>query len=142
MKLTRHAAMLISDAEVIPDDQIVELEQEISDFLWPLLGDFQETYSPFAHRCQNANYEYLYEIDPMGLRDEQAQNYNEYYFEASAIFWLLKNGRITEKAIWAIWIFYFSRDLSPYKDEFHPQLKEILSKVQNAFENSTNETLD
>jgi hypothetical protein len=68
MKVTRHAAMSISDAEVIPDDKNVELEQEISDFPWPLLGDFQQTYSPFTHRCQNAIYEDLYEIDPMGIR--------------------------------------------------------------------------
>ena len=141
MKLTRHAAMSLSDAEAISDDQIVELEQEISDFLWPLIGDFQETYSPFAHRCQKAIYEYLYEIDPMGIRDEEAQNFNEYYFEASAIFWLLMNDRLTEKAIWAIWIFYFSRDLSPYKDEHHPQLKEILLKATDAYKNSTNEPL-
>ena len=141
MKLTRHAAMSTFDINEIPEDKVIELDDEISNYLWPLLGDFQETYSPFAHRCQNAIYEYLYEIDPMGLRHDQEPKINEYYFEASAMFWLLKNDRLTEKAIWAIWIFYFSRDLSPYKDEHHPQLKEILLKATDAYKNSTNEPL-
>ena len=125
----------------VPEDQIIELEDEISDYVWSLLGDFIETYSPFAHRCQATIYKYLYEIDPVGISDEQAQNYNEYYFEASAIFWLLKNDRLTEKAIWALWIFYFDREISPYKDEFHPQLSEIRLMAEEAYANSTNEPL-
>ncbi len=125
----------------VPVDQIIELEDEISDYVWSLLGDFIETYSPFAHRCQATIYKYLYEIDPVGISDEQAQNYNEYYFEASAIFWLLKNDRLTEKAIWALWIFYFDREISPYKDEFHPQLTEIRLMAEEAYSNSTNEPL-
>ena len=125
----------------VPEDQIIELEDEISDYVWSLLGDFIETYSPFAHRCQATIYKYLYEIDPVGISDEQAQNYNEYYFEASAIFWLLKNDRLTEKAIWALWIFYFDREISPYKDEFHPQLTEIRLMAEEAYSNSTNEPL-
>ena len=125
----------------VPEDQIIELEDEISDYVWSLLGDFIETYSPFAHRCQATIYKYLYEIDPVGISDEQAQNYNEYYFEASAIFWLLKNDRLTEKAIWALWIFYFDREISPYKDEFHPQLTEIRLMAEEAYANSTNDPL-
>lgn len=124
--------MSISDAEVIPDDQIVELEQEISDYLWPLIGDFKETYSPFAYRCPTTLYEYFYEIDPIGNRDDEAGNDNEYYFEASAIFWLLKNDRLTEKAIWAIWIFYFDRELSPYKDESTHKSKRSLRKPKRS----------
>jgi hypothetical protein len=141
MKLTRHAAMSLYEIGEVPVDQIIELEDEISDYVWSLLGDFIETYSPFAHRCQATIYKYLYEIDPVGISDEQAQNYNEYYFEASAIFWLLKNDRLTEKAIWALWIFYFDREISPYKDEFHPQLTEIRLMAEEAYSNSTNEPL-
>jgi len=141
MKLTRHTAMSLYEIGEVPEDQIIELEDEISDYVWSLLGDFIETYSPFAHRCQATIYKYLYEIDPVGISDEQAQNYNEYYFEASAIFWLLKNDRLTEKAIWALWIFYFDREISPYKDEFHPQLTEIRLMAEEAYSNSTNEPL-
>jgi len=142
MKLTRHAAMSLYDIGEVPEDQNIELEDEISDYVWSLLGDFKETYSPFAHRCQGAIYKYLYEIDPVGISDEQAENYNEYFFEASAIFWLLKNDRLTEKAIWALWIFYFDRAISPYKDEFHPQLTEIRLMAEDAYKNSTNDPLD
>lgn len=136
MKLTRHAAMSLCDLDEVPEDQIIDLEDELSDFLWTLIGDFKETYSPFAHRCHTALCEYFYEIDPIGIRDNDAENSNEYYFEASAIFWLLKTGRLTDKAIWAIWIFYFNRELSPYKDEFHPQIKEILQKANEIYKHT------
>jgi len=53
MKLTRHAAMSMFDINEIPEDQVIELDDEISDYLWPLLGDFQETYSPFALDSRN-----------------------------------------------------------------------------------------
>ncbi len=133
--------MSLYDIGEVPEDRIIELDDEISDYVWSLLGDFIETYSPFAHRCQETIYKYLYELDPVGISDEQAQNYNEYYFEASAIFWLLKNDRLTEKAIWALWIFYFDREISPYKDEFHPQLSEIRLMAEEAYANSTSEPL-
>lgn len=131
--------MSLYDIGEVPADQIIELEDEISDYVGSLLGDFKETYSPFAQWCQGTIYKYLHEIDPVGIIDEQAQNYNEYYFEASAIFWLLKNDRLTEKAIWALWIFYFDREISPYKDEFDPQLTEIRLMAEEAYANSTNE---
>lgn len=105
------------------------------------MGDFKETYSPFAHRCHAALYEYFYEIDLIGIWDDEAENSNEYYFEASAIFWLLKIDRLTEKAIWAIWIFYFDRELSPYKDESHPQIKEISNKAKDIYANASREPL-
>jgi len=141
MKLTRHAEMSLYDIGEVPEDQIVELEDELSDYLWTLIGDFKETYSPFAHRCQTALYEYFYEIDPIGIRDNDAGSSNEYYFEASAIFWLLKTERLNEKAIWAIWIFYFDRELSPYKDEFHPQIKEIFEKAKDIYKNASSDPL-
>jgi hypothetical protein len=141
MKLTRHAEMSLYDIGEVPEDQIVELEDELSDYLWTLIGDFKETYSPFAHRCQTALYEYFYEIDPIGIRDNDAGSSNEYYFEASAIFWLLKTERLNEKAIWAIWIFYFDRELSPYKDEFHPQIKEIFEKEKDIYKNASSDPL-
>jgi hypothetical protein len=56
MKLTRHAAMSLCDIGDVPEDQIIKLEDEISDYVWSLLGDFEETYSPFAHRCQGTIY--------------------------------------------------------------------------------------
>lgn len=133
--------MSLSDGIEEISDQVIELDDELSDYLFTLIGDFQETYSPFAHRCHTALYEYLYEIDPIGIRDEESGNYNEYYFEASAIFWLLKTDRLTEKAIWAIWIFYFDRELSPYKDEFHPQIKQILEKAKEIYVNASSEPL-
>jgi hypothetical protein len=142
MKLTLHAAMSLNDGSEIDHDQILELEPEISDYVWTLLGDFQETYSPFAHRCQGAIYEYLYEIDPIGLRDEKAQNNNEYFFEASVIFWLLNHDRLSEKAIWAIWIFYFSRDISPYKEVSHPVLGEMLKKSKEIYQASSTGPID
>ena len=73
MKLTLHAAMSLNEGSEIDQDQILILEPEIGDYVWSLLGDFQETYSPFAHRCQGAIYEYLYNIDPIGLRDDKVQ---------------------------------------------------------------------
>ena len=133
--------MSIYDIGDVPEDQIIELEDELSDYLWTLIGDFKESYSPFAHRCHAALYEYFYEIDPIGIRDDEAENPNEYYFEASAIFWLMKNDRLTEKAIWAIWIFYFDRKLSPYKDESHPQIKEILEKAKEIYKNASSDPL-
>ena len=141
MKLTRHAAMSLYDIGDVPEDQIIELEDELSDYLWSLIGDFKETYSPFANRCHTALYEYFYEIDPMGIRGDEAENPNEYYFEASSIFWLIKTDRLTEKAIWAIWIFYFDREPSPYKDEFHPQIKEIFEKAKDIYKNASSEPL-
>ena len=128
--------MSLYDIGEVAEDQIIELEDELSDYLWTLIGDFKETYSPFANRCHTALYEYFYEIDPIGIRDNEAGSSNEYYFEASAIFWLLKTDRLTEKAIWAIWIFYFNRELSPYKDEFHPQIKEILQKAKEIYKHT------
>ncbi len=133
MKFTRHAAMWMSDTESIPQDEMVDLDLEVSEFLWPLLGDYQEIYTPFASRCVQAIYTYLYEIDPIGIRDDQAQNTDEYLHEAGAIFWLLKNDRLTTKAIWAIFIFYFDRESSPFKDEDDPTLMEILIKSQEIY---------
>jgi len=141
VKLTRHAAMSLSDGIDEISDQVIELEDDLSDYLFSIIGDFKETYSPFAHRCHTALYEYFYEIDPIGIRDDEAGNDNEYYFEASAIFWLLKTDRLTEKAIWAIWIFYFDRELSPYKDDSHPQIKEILEKAKEIYKNASSDPL-
>ena len=56
MKLTRHAAMSLYDIGEVAEDQIIELEDELSDYLWTLIGDFKETYSPFANRCHTALY--------------------------------------------------------------------------------------
>ncbi len=133
MKLTRHAAMWMSDTESIPQDEMVDLDLEVSEFLWPLLGDYQEIYTPFASRCVQAIYTYLYEIDPIGIRDDQAQNTDEYLHEAGAIFWLLKNDRLTTKAIWAIFIFYFDRESSPFKDEENPMVIDIFNKSREIY---------
>ena len=133
--------MSMSEGSEALSDQVIELDDELSNYLWTLIGDFKETYSPFAHRCHTALYEYFYEIDPIGIRDDEAANSNEYYFEASAIFWLLKTDRLSEKAIWAIWIFYFDRELSPYKDEFHPQIKEIYNKAKDIYTNASSDPL-
>jgi hypothetical protein len=141
MRMTRHEAMNAKPASEILDDEIFELETEISDYVWSLIGDLKISYTPFGHRCRLAIYEYLYEIDPIGLRDEEAKNHNEYHYEASAIFWLLEKNRLTERALWAIWIFYFSREVSPYKDENHPQLKDILLRANNIYASATNEPL-
>jgi hypothetical protein len=141
MKLTLHAAMSLNEGSEIDQDQILILEPEIGDYVWSLLGDFQETYSPFAHRCQGAIYEYLYNIDPIGMRDDKVQKNNEYFFEASAIFWLLKMDRLTEKALWAIWIFFFSRDMSPYKVDSHPMLREMMEKAREIYLTASDEPL-
>ena len=141
MKLTRYGAMSLDDIGDVTEDQIIALEDELRDYLWTLMGDFKETYSPFAHRCHAALYEYFYEIDPIGIWVDEAENSNEYYFEALAIFWLLRNDRLSEKAIWTIWILYFDRGLSPYKDEFHPQIKEIFKKVEDIYANASSEPL-
>lgn len=125
--------MWMSDTESIPQDEMVDLDLEVSEFLWPLLGDYQEIYTPFASRCVQAIYNYLYEIDPIGIRDDQAQNTDEYLHEAGAIFWLLNNDRLTTRAIWAIFIFYFDRKISPFKDEDDPRLMEILIKSQEIY---------
>ena len=42
--------MSLTDIGDVPEDQIIELKDELSDYLWTLIGDFEETYSPFAHR--------------------------------------------------------------------------------------------
>ena len=141
MRMTRHEAMDTTPATEILDDQIFELKKEISGQVWSLMGDLKITYTPFGHRCRLAICEYLYEIDPIGLRDEEAKNFNVYHYEASAIFWLLEKNRLTQRALWAIWILYFSHEISPYKDEYHPQLKEILLRSNNIYASTSSEPL-
>ena len=133
MKVTRHAAMWISDPENIPQGEMVEVDQDISDYLMPLFEDYVETDTPFESNCLRALYGYLYEIDPIGIRDDQAQNTDEYLYEAGAIFWLIKTDRLTTKAIWAIFVFYFDREISPFKDEDDPKLMEIFIRSQEIY---------
>lgn len=136
---TRHGLSHISDSDKVPLDDIAEVPIQIRS----ILGDFHTEFkakdvSPLDFETLDiANY--LGDVDPMNLVESEAQVSSEYLVEAQALVWLFDNQKLNRETFWAIWIYFFNEELSPFNSLDDELMVAMFAEVSIIFQSRLTE---
>jgi len=133
MKFTRHVLPQIKNSNEIPSENITEISPMVKEILADFLAGFR---SWEANPADSELFEisrYLGEIDPLGLTDSEQLNIQEYLLEAQAITWLFNNQAFSRETFWAIWVYFFSDELSPFKSQDDELLIALFEEISIIF---------
>jgi hypothetical protein len=129
MKFTRHGLAQIKDSNKVPQEDVVQIPSSIKKTLAEFLNGFQPKE---ANPLNSELFEiarYVGEIDPLGIIESEQQKNSEYLLEAQSITWLFDNHLFSIESFWAIWIYYFSEEISPFKSQNDELLVAMFSEI-------------
>ena len=136
---TRHGLSHILDPDKVPLEDIAEVPPEIKS----ILGDFLTEFEPgdvFPHLFETLDIaKYLGDIDPMNLVDSEAQISSEYLVEAQALVWLFDHHMFNRETFWAIWIYFFTEELSPFNSQDDELMLAMFAEVSIIFQSRLTE---
>jgi len=136
---TRHGLSHISDSDKIPLEDIAEVPPQIKSILGDFLTGFEpsDVFPNFFETLDIAKY--LGDIDPMSLVDSEAQISSEYLVEAQALVWLFDHHMFNRETFWAIWIYFFTEELSPFNSQDDELMLAIFAEVSIIFQSRLTE---
>ena len=70
----------------------------------------------------------------MGIDDSEQHKDSEYLLEAQSVTWLFDNQMFSIESFWAIWIYYFSEEISPFKSQNDELLMAMFGEISIIFE--------
>ena len=129
MKFTRHGLAQIKDSNKVPPENVVEIPSSIKKTLAEFLKDFQPKEANPLNLELFEIARYLGEIDPLGIVDSKEQKDSEYLLEAQSFTWLFDNHLFNIESFWAIWVYYFSEEISPFKSQSDELLIAMYSEI-------------
>lgn len=139
VKMTRHAALLMGKNSVDDEVELPRIPRKVES----LLGAQMEAYAPLQFSQLTSPLQeiatYLGEIDPIGILDPDGNNNDEYLIEADASIWLLKLGNFNPETFWALWIYFFDSELSPFKSPSDELLLAMHGRITLLFESRLTE---
>ncbi len=139
MKFTRHVLPQIKNSTEIPSENITEISPLVKEILADFLAGFRYWEANPADSELFDISRYLGEIDPLGLTDSEQQNSSEYLLEAQAITWLFNNQAFSRETFWAIWIYFFTDELSPFKSQDDELLIALFEEISIIFKSRLTE---
>ena len=129
IKFTRHGLAQILDSNKVSREDVVEIPSSVKKTLAKFLSEFQpEEANPYNSELFEIT-RYVGEIDPLGLIESEEQKNSEYLLEAQSVTWLFDNQIFTIESFWAIWIYYFSEEISPFKSQNDELLVAMFSEI-------------
>jgi hypothetical protein len=72
---------------------------------------------------------YLGEIDPLGIIDSEQERDSEYLLEAQSITWLFENQEFSINSFWAMWIYFFDEEISPFRSQVDELLVAMFAEI-------------
>jgi hypothetical protein len=134
IKFTRHGLVQIKDSNKVPPEDVVAIPSSVKRTLAEFLREFQ----PKEPNPLNSELfeiaRYVGEIDPLGIIDSEQQKDSEYLLEAQSVTWLFDNQMFSIESFWAIWIYYFSEEISPFKSQNDELLMAMFGEISIIFE--------
>lgn len=136
---TRHGLSHILDPDKVPLEDIAEVPPQIKSIFGDFLTEFKPIdVSPLDYEIHDIA-KYLGEIDPMSLVDSEAQISSEYLVEAQALVWLFDHQVFNRETFWAIWIYFFTEELSPFKSQDDELMLAMFAEVSIIFQSRLTE---
>jgi hypothetical protein len=133
IKFTRHGLAQISDSNKVSPEDIVEIPSSVKKTLAEFLSEFQpEEANPLNSELFEIA-RYVGEIDPLGLIESEEEKNSEYLLESQSVTWLFDNQVFTIESFWAIWIYYFSEEISPFKSQNDELLMAMFAEISIIF---------
>lgn len=75
----------------------------------------------------------------MSLIDSEAQISSEYLVEAQALVWLFDHHMFNRETFWAIWIYFFTEELSPFNSQDDELMLAMFAEVSIIFKSRLTE---
>ena len=138
-KFTRHGLSQIADSDKVPSEDIVGVPLQVRSILGDFLTEFEpsDVFPRFFETLDIARY--LGEIDPMSLVDSETQTSSEYLVEAQALVWLFDHHMFNRETFWAIWIYFFTEEISPFNSQDDELMLAMFAAISIIFQSRLTE---